>query len=350
MTGIALRRGRHMVRRFTERIRGNIGATMAGCAIASRDRSGSSAMAHGSRRKGRGVAMAGIALRRGRNMRAWLAGGGDAMAAGATPGHRRGDRIVVEHRAGKGGGAAMAGIALRGGGDVIGRFRQRVYRYIAAAMASGAIARSQWPGSAAMAHGGRRKGRGVAMAGIALRRGRNMGGGLGFDAGRHAMAGIAASGHRRGGGCMIEHRAFERGGRVVTGIALRAGGNMVHRFRQGIDGDEAAAMASGTIAGRERPLGGAMTHDCRHKILRVLMASIALRRGRNMGGGLGFDAGRHAMASIAASGHRRIGGGVIECCAAEGSGAAVAGIALRRGGNMASAFTYSRDTVVARCA
>ena len=89
MAGIALRRGGHMVRRFSERIRGNIGATMAGCAIARRDRPGSAGMAHGSRCKGRGVAMAGIALRGGGDVGAWLAGGGDAMAAGATPGHGR---------------------------------------------------------------------------------------------------------------------------------------------------------------------------------------------------------------------------------------------------------------------
>ena len=79
---------------------------MAGCAIARCDRPGSAGMAHGSRRKCRGVAMAGIALRGGWDVRAWLAGGGDAMAAGATPGHGRGDRIVIEYRTAESGGAA----------------------------------------------------------------------------------------------------------------------------------------------------------------------------------------------------------------------------------------------------
>ena len=51
----------------------------------------------------------------------------------------------------------MAGIALRRSGDVIGRFSQSVYRDITTAMASGAIARCDRPGSAGMAHGRRRK-------------------------------------------------------------------------------------------------------------------------------------------------------------------------------------------------
>ena len=83
---------RYMVARFGLGIYCNITAVMTCRAVARCDRSGSAGMAHGSRRKGRGVAMAGIALRRGWNMRAWLAGGSDAMAARATAGHRRCDQ------------------------------------------------------------------------------------------------------------------------------------------------------------------------------------------------------------------------------------------------------------------
>ena len=60
---------------------------MASGTISSCDRPGGAGMAHRSRRKGHRVSMAGIALRRGWNMRTWLAQGGDAMAARATAGH-----------------------------------------------------------------------------------------------------------------------------------------------------------------------------------------------------------------------------------------------------------------------
>ena len=100
-----------------------------------------------------------------------------------------------------------------------------------------------------MTHRRRHKIRGVLMAGIALRRSRNVAGGLGFNTRGHAMAGIATSGHRRIGGGVIEHRTAERRGAAVAGIALRGGGNMVGRFSQGVDRNEATAMAGSAITG-----------------------------------------------------------------------------------------------------
>ena len=157
------------------------------------------------------------------------------------------------------------------------------------------------------------------------------------------MAGIATSGHRRIGGGVIEHRTAERRGAAVAGIALRGGGNMVGRFSQGVDRDITTAMASGAIAGSEWPGSAGMTHRRRHKIRGVSMAGIALRGGWDMRAGLGFNTRGHAMAGIATSGHRRIGGGVIEHRTAERRGAAVAGIALRGGGNMVGRFSQGVD-------
>ena len=89
---------RDMVARFGLGICCNITAVMACRAIASCNRPSSTGMAHGSRCKGRGVAMAGIALRGGWDVRARLAGGGDAMAAGATPGHGRCHQRMIKDR------------------------------------------------------------------------------------------------------------------------------------------------------------------------------------------------------------------------------------------------------------
>jgi len=91
-------------------------------AITGSQGAGGTGMAHGSGRKGRGVLMAGIALRRRWDMRSWLAGGCNAMAAGATAGHRRGNRIVIKGGARESRRALMAGIALRRGRHVVRRF------------------------------------------------------------------------------------------------------------------------------------------------------------------------------------------------------------------------------------
>lgn len=87
---------RDMVTRFGLSIYCNVAAIMADSAIARCDRPGSTSMAHGSRRKGCGVSMAGIALRRGWNVRTGLAQGGDAMAAGAATGHGRCDQRMIK--------------------------------------------------------------------------------------------------------------------------------------------------------------------------------------------------------------------------------------------------------------
>ena len=98
MAGIALRRSGDVVGRFSQSVYRDITTAMASGAIARCDRPGSAGMAHGSWRKCRGVAMAGIALRRGWDVGAWLAGGSDAMAAGATPGHGRCHQRMIKDR------------------------------------------------------------------------------------------------------------------------------------------------------------------------------------------------------------------------------------------------------------
>ena len=68
----------------------------------------------------------------------------------------------------------VAGIALSCGRNVRDWFCQGILRNIRATVASRAIARCAWPCGAGMAHRGRREGGVVFMAGVALRRGRNM--------------------------------------------------------------------------------------------------------------------------------------------------------------------------------
>jgi len=164
-------------------------------------------------------------------------------------------------------------------------------------MASDAITGSERARGTAMAHGSRGKGRGVLMAGIALRGSWDMRGGLGLHAG-------------------------------------------------------ADTVASAAITGSDRALGVGMIHRRWHKIAGVLMASIALRGGRDMRRRLGFNARGHAMARIATAGDRRGNGAVIESGTGKGAeSAGMAGITLKcSGGNVIGSFTlrarcYIRTTV-----
>ena len=96
-------------------------------------------------------------------------------------------------------------------------------------MASGAIASCQGPGGTGMTHGSGCKGRGVLMAGIALRSSRDMRAGLTF--GGHAVTARAAAGHGRCHQRVIEGSTRKRGEALVTGIALRSGRDMGRGLR-----------------------------------------------------------------------------------------------------------------------
>jgi len=185
-----------MVGWFCQGIHRDVRAAMAGRAIAGCQWAAGAVMAHRRRGKRRGVLMAHIALRRGRDMRAGLALGGNAMARGAAAGYRWGDQGVIEVCSSKSSEALMANIALRSGGDMVGRFGQCIHRDIRTAMAGRAIAGGQGATGTGMTHLGRGEGRGIGMASIALRRGRNVRGR--FALGGNAMARGAAAGHRRG--------------------------------------------------------------------------------------------------------------------------------------------------------
>jgi len=159
---------------------------MASRAIIRRQRPSRTRMAHRRRCERCSVLMASIALCGSRDMCTGFALGGHAMAARATAGHWRADQCVIEDCAGEAGVTLMANIALRSRRQMVGRFRQRVGRDIGAAMAGCAVVWRQWSGGAGMAHRRRCERCRVLMAGIALRRGRDMRTGLTF--GGHAMA------------------------------------------------------------------------------------------------------------------------------------------------------------------
>ena len=91
MTGIALRRGRHMVRRFRQRIDRNIRTAMTGGTVTRRQRPSCARVAHNRRFERRVVFVTRIALRRRWNMC------GRLKNSRCTTGH-------VTRRAGAGGG------------------------------------------------------------------------------------------------------------------------------------------------------------------------------------------------------------------------------------------------------
>ena len=68
MTGIALRRGRHMVRRFRQRIDRNIRTAMTGGTVTCRQRPSRASVTHHSGFERRVVFVASVALRSRRNM------------------------------------------------------------------------------------------------------------------------------------------------------------------------------------------------------------------------------------------------------------------------------------------
>ena len=105
---------------------------------------------------------------------------------------------------------------------MVGGFRQRIGRDISAAMARRTVVWSQWPSRAGMAHCRRGKGCRVLMAGIALRRGRNMVAGLAL--GGDAVAGRAAAGDWRTNQIVIEDRPGKGGVVLVADVALRGRG------------------------------------------------------------------------------------------------------------------------------
>ena len=163
-----------MRRRFRQGVLCRVGAAMAGGAIAGCRRSGRPGVAHLCRGKGREVLMAGIALRRRRDMSGILAQGRHAMTGGAATSHWRIDRGVIKRCRRPSSGGLVAIIALLCGRDMVGRLRLRILRNISPVVASRALSCQT-----GMVHARRRKCGRTLMTRIALRRRRDMVGGFG---------------------------------------------------------------------------------------------------------------------------------------------------------------------------
>ena len=131
--------------------------------------------------------MASIALSTGGYVRGGLAKGLDAvMASGACAG---GAGAVHIGGSCPTGGGCVAGVALRRGADVGGVLGLRILTQIGTAVAGGAIACCQWAGCAGMAHGRRSKSCAAVMAGAALSGSRDM-----FDRFANCCLAVVAAG------------------------------------------------------------------------------------------------------------------------------------------------------------
>lgn len=90
----------------------------------------------------------------------------------------------------------------------------------------------------------------------------------------------------------------------VAGIAGLCGWDMRRRLDLCVDGDICATVAGGAITGRRRTAGAAMVHQSRSKGNKAGMAGIALRRCGDVNGRFADGVGV-VMATGAAAGDRR---------------------------------------------
>ena len=212
VTGMALGRRRHMTGGLAQ----GVGAVMTvGTATTHRGRHGR--VIEGDRRPRRRRPVAGIALRRRRDVcrrldLSVLQYIGTTMAGQALP---RQPRMVhagrTEYR-----GVGVTAIALRSGWNVRHRLAQRIHRHISTSVAGRAVRRSQWPGRTGVAHLGGPEGGVVFVAGIALCCRRNVRCRLSEGGGA-----IVASRTLSGGRCSVAiRRRCPSRRRGVTGIAL----------------------------------------------------------------------------------------------------------------------------------
>lgn len=113
----------------------------------------------------------------------------------------------------------------------------------------------------------------------------------------------------------------------VAGLGRRDMGSVLHLR---INGNVGAVMAGRAVAGCDRACGAGVAHRCRGKSRVVLVAGVALRRRGNMDGGLAKGAGTVVARRAAACG-RRAGGAMVEGGCRPGYGRVMAGIALGSG-------------------
>jgi len=232
------------------RLAQGIGAVVAGRASAS-NRRRCSGMIEGAGRPTDRRIVASIALSRGRNMGRGLhlrilGNESTAMTVRARTLQAR----MTHHRRRPGHkSSGVAGIALGNGRNMVDRLGQRIGVYMTAAMAAGTLA-----GRTRMTHPRRPEGREAGMTGVALRAGGDVVGRLPqrrctvVTGGALAIgAGIVRVNSRCPGDC---------GG--VAGIALSAGADVRHRLHLGILGQIGAA-----VAGRTQPGQSAVVHGSR---------------------------------------------------------------------------------------
>lgn len=116
VTGVTRLRGRNMRHGFYLRINGRVSTTVAGNAITGRHRACGSGMTHHTRIEGRETGVTDIALRRGRDMVGRLTQRtGAVMAGAAVAGNGRGGGGMIKGRRRPAGGGTVAGITLRRG-------------------------------------------------------------------------------------------------------------------------------------------------------------------------------------------------------------------------------------------
>jgi len=201
------------------------------------------------------------------------------VAGGAIAGrHGRGGAGVVHGGGNEGGEAAdVAGVALGPARNMGGRLGQRIDGRVAAGVAGGALA-----GKTRMVHAGRLEGGVVGVAGVALGRGRNMGGRLA----ERCCAIVASRAGAGGRGRMSVGSPGPHGSGFMAGVALRGGDEMGCGFGLGIGESVAAAMAGRAVCCGDRSAGVGVIHGGGSKRGVVLVTGVALRRGRDMRGRL----------------------------------------------------------------
>jgi hypothetical protein len=281
---------------------------------------------HGGGFKGDKIFVTAVALAAGRNVIGRLAKRSCPVVAGrACACSCRG--VSISNRRPRRDGM-MAGVALRGG-TYVGRWLGlRVLRNIGAAVASGAIARRYWSGSISMAHGRRRECHIIAVADIARRGCRNVGGRF-----PHRRDAVMAGGAGSGDAASVGIRGRLKGRGVVAGVALGAGLDVGYRFAQGIGVVIGATMTGGTIPWCGWPCSERVAHDARRKGDIAAMANAALSSAGNMVGWLA-QRGRAIVAggTVGVCGRMGIGNG----CPANGR--FVARVALSACADMGGRF------------
>ena len=185
--------------------------------------------------------MAGIALRRGRNMRRRLALGVLGNIGTAMAGRTLAGQTGMVHRHWRPGkvAALVAGVALVGGGNVRRRFAQRIDRDISAAMTGRAVGDRHRTGCTGVAHHGRLEGRVVGVTDRTLSRRRDVRGWL-AERRRAVVAGRTLA-HCSG---IVGESGIRPGTRrLVAGIALRSGKDVGRRLDLRIDAQISTAVA-----------------------------------------------------------------------------------------------------------